>query len=234
MSHSAFKWVRTTQNTSRKWLSRIDKDSKEARNKRIFDLWLACHTQQEIADDVGVPQNTLSESFIENGKVANLDKTDQNAANHELDFDVPIYNIWKQQRAERRAGEMLAGMELLSRSHDATQLKDLGINKTQSSRWQMLADIHFFRFFSGASTCSAARSSSERRIQSERFRRDNFAAFSQARFCSGVHRPKKRSDIFSRSSDICALCVHRTDLTTRCTLCNLVHTSAKRRTRSSC
>jgi hypothetical protein len=28
-------------------LSSIDKD---ARNRHIFDLWLACHTQQEIAE----------------------------------------------------------------------------------------------------------------------------------------------------------------------------------------
>ena len=45
-------------------------------------------------------------------------------------------------RAERRAGEMLAEMELQggdrkSKSHDVTlKLDDLGINKKQSSRWQ--------------------------------------------------------------------------------------------------
>jgi hypothetical protein len=58
-------------------------------------------------------------------------------------------------RAERRAGQLLKEMEKNAgsrgsgsnqhkvRSHDATapKLSDLGINKSQSSRWQKLADI---------------------------------------------------------------------------------------------
>lgn len=42
--------------TSHLWLSRIDKDAKEARNKRIFDMWLACYTQDEIAEQRKIPQ----------------------------------------------------------------------------------------------------------------------------------------------------------------------------------
>jgi hypothetical protein len=37
----------------RDWLSRIDKDSKEARNRRIFDMWMACYTQEEISAEIG-------------------------------------------------------------------------------------------------------------------------------------------------------------------------------------
>lgn len=50
-------------------------------------------------------------------------------------------------RAERRAGELLAAMEMRggdrksgSKLHDAT-LKDLGIEKTQSHRWQAMAAV---------------------------------------------------------------------------------------------
>ena len=81
--------------SSREWLSRIDKDSKEARNKRIFDLSLACWTQQEIADEVGLSQpqvKELCDSFIDFG---NLAKSDKAAADHATDFDTPIYNVWK-------------------------------------------------------------------------------------------------------------------------------------------
>ncbi|MDP2652477.1 MAG: ParB/RepB/Spo0J family partition protein [Candidatus Omnitrophota bacterium] len=39
-----------SERTVRDWLSRIDKDSREARNKRIFDLWMACYTQEEIGE----------------------------------------------------------------------------------------------------------------------------------------------------------------------------------------
>lgn len=48
-----------------------------------------------------------------------------------------------QDKAERKAGELLAGMEMHNgdpRLHDATRLSDLGIAKHQSSRCQSLAD----------------------------------------------------------------------------------------------
>jgi len=92
-----------SQRTIRDWLGRIDKDTKEARNRKIFDMWLACHTQQEIADAVGMPNGgVLKESLVRFGNIAESDKTQQNAANHETDFELPIYNIWKQQ--EKSAG----------------------------------------------------------------------------------------------------------------------------------
>jgi hypothetical protein len=44
-------------------------------------------------------------------------------------------------RAERQAGELLAAMPLEARSHDATHLHEIGVNKHQSSRWQQLASL---------------------------------------------------------------------------------------------
>lgn len=85
-----------SERTVRDWLSRLDKDAKEARDKRIFDMWLACYTQQEIADAVGIGQAEVAKS-IPNGVLAELNKTDQSAAEHANDFTPPIYNIWKQQ-----------------------------------------------------------------------------------------------------------------------------------------
>ena len=56
-------------------------------------------------------------------------------------------------RAERRAGEMLKDIEKNkggrpseNRSHDATSLSDLGLTKSDSSRWQRLANIPENRF----------------------------------------------------------------------------------------
>jgi hypothetical protein len=43
----------SSDRTVRDWLSRIDKDSKEARNRRIFDMWMACYTQEEISAEIG-------------------------------------------------------------------------------------------------------------------------------------------------------------------------------------
>lgn len=91
------KILSVSERTVRDWLSRIDKDSKEARDQRIFELWLACHTQHEIATETGIDQGDLSKlisSFMEIGKLAKNHKSD---AEHATDFDPPIYNIWKQQ-----------------------------------------------------------------------------------------------------------------------------------------
>lgn len=89
-----------SERTIRDWLSRMDKDAKEARDRRIFDLWLACWTQQEIADEVGVTQAEIAKS-IPNGDLAILNKSDRAAAEHATDFDPPLYNIWKQQEKSK-------------------------------------------------------------------------------------------------------------------------------------
>ncbi len=83
-----------SERTIRRWLGRIDKDTKREQEKKIFDLWLACYTQQEIADSVGVSQFTVS-NLIENGQVSEINKTPQ--ANHLTDFKLPVYNVWKLQ-----------------------------------------------------------------------------------------------------------------------------------------
>jgi phage N-6-adenine-methyltransferase len=65
-------------------------------------------------------------------------------------------------RAERKAGEMLAAMEknkgaaAPTRLHDATTLDELGIEKTQSSRWQREAKVPEETFVEYISTCQEA------------------------------------------------------------------------------
>lgn len=68
-----------------------------ANHETDFELWLAGWTQQEIADAVGSKVQAVNESLsgfgniaeigksIPNGNIAELNKTDQNAANHETD-----------------------------------------------------------------------------------------------------------------------------------------------------
>lgn len=84
-----------SERTIREWLSRIDRDSKAARDKRIFKMWMACYTQEEIAEREGVTKETVSE--IVSQKSADLPESDKAAASHATDFEPPIYNIWKQQ-----------------------------------------------------------------------------------------------------------------------------------------
>lgn len=97
------KILSVSERTVREWLSRIDKDSKEARDRRIFDLWLACTENKDIAESVGLSQPQLSEivSKFGNGSIA---KTELASAEHATDFNPPIYNIWKQQEKSNNVG----------------------------------------------------------------------------------------------------------------------------------
>ena len=81
--------------TVREWLSRIDKDTKEDRNRRIFDMWLACYTQEEIANAVGL--NPTDKAVRISGNLEDLPNYQKSAAEHAIDFMPPIYNVWKQQ-----------------------------------------------------------------------------------------------------------------------------------------
>lgn len=68
------------------WLSRTVKDNKEKRDRKIFDLWLACWTQEEIAEAVGVEKQRVGEVICPD--LASLPKADKAAAEHAVDFDV--------------------------------------------------------------------------------------------------------------------------------------------------
>ena len=63
--------------------------------QRIFDLWLACWTQDEIAAEVGCTVQPVKDVIADFS--AGLPKNLKPAAEHATDFAVPIYNIWKQQ-----------------------------------------------------------------------------------------------------------------------------------------
>ena len=89
------KILSVSDRTIREWLSRIDKDAKEARDKRIFDLWLACWTQEAIAEECGCDKATVNrriDDLLQNGELSSLQQTH---TAHLTDFEPPLYNIWK-------------------------------------------------------------------------------------------------------------------------------------------
>lgn len=91
------KILSVSQRVVQDWLSRIDKDAKEARDRRIFDRWLACCTQEEIAEEEGVSVQPVKAVTDENADLQKHPKSIRAAAEHATEFDPPIYNIWKQQ-----------------------------------------------------------------------------------------------------------------------------------------
>lgn len=88
------KILSVSERTVANWLSRIDKDSKDARNRRIFELWQACYTLEEIAEAENIHKDTVSEVCR---KMEDLQFSDKPDAQHLTDFTPPIYNIWKKQ-----------------------------------------------------------------------------------------------------------------------------------------
>ena len=59
----------------------MDKDAKESRNRRIFDMWMACATQEAIAEacDISQPQTV---EITKNIGIGELAKSDKAAAEH--------------------------------------------------------------------------------------------------------------------------------------------------------
>lgn len=96
------KILSVSERTVADWLSRMDKDAKEARDKRIFEMWLACYSVEEIAESENIVKSTVSEVCSVFADLQKANKSDKAAAEHATDFKPPIYNIWKQQ--EKSAG----------------------------------------------------------------------------------------------------------------------------------
>lgn len=98
------KVLSVSDRTVRDWLSRMDKDAKESRDRRIFDLWLACWTLEAIAEETGASKSDVDRTISQIGNIAELGKPQRAAAEHATDFDPPIYNIWKQQEKTSGSG----------------------------------------------------------------------------------------------------------------------------------
>ncbi len=79
------------------------KEDRERRNVRIRDLWMRCYSSKEIGDSEGLAEQTVREITQEFSDLKKLAKSDLAAAEHATDFDVPIYNIWKQQEKTKGA-----------------------------------------------------------------------------------------------------------------------------------
>ncbi len=76
------------------YLTDIERELKSAREEKILSMWLACHTQQEIADAVGVSVGGVNE-FVQNiSKTDALPKLKKSAISHEDGFEPQIYSIW--------------------------------------------------------------------------------------------------------------------------------------------
>ncbi len=76
------------------YLADTDRQLKAARKERIFDMWLSCATQQEIADAVGIDQKTASREVEDIGNLEALPKSLKLSALYQDDFEPELYDVW--------------------------------------------------------------------------------------------------------------------------------------------
>jgi DNA modification methylase len=76
------------------YLTDIDKQIREARKKKIFEMWLACHTQAEIAAAVELSQKEISKKEEELYLLETLPKGIKLTATYQDEFEPPLYNVW--------------------------------------------------------------------------------------------------------------------------------------------
>lgn len=108
----------------RRWLDRTDKDVKAELKQKAFDMWLACHSHEDISEAIGYSRRAVSDLLDKigdlgaNGQLAASAQADENGeetdddrglgklsftkeqvanSEHATDFEAPIYNVWKQQ-----------------------------------------------------------------------------------------------------------------------------------------
>ena len=78
------------------YLTEIDKQQREERKETIRAMWLACHTQDEIAEAVGVDQKTVTNMAKEIGNLEALPNFLKLTATYsDADWQPPIYDIWQ-------------------------------------------------------------------------------------------------------------------------------------------
>lgn len=76
-------------------LHNIDEQLKAERDEKIKAMWLACYTQEEIAEELNQTQQAIAKSFESLQLLESLPKVVKNLALfNDPEFQLPIYNIW--------------------------------------------------------------------------------------------------------------------------------------------
>jgi hypothetical protein len=58
----------------------------------IFNLWLTCYAQEEIAEKENLSQREVSNVIAEFSNFGKFAETSKFAALHQVDFEIPVYN----------------------------------------------------------------------------------------------------------------------------------------------
>lgn len=82
-----------SQRTITGYLSDVDKQLREERKQRIFDMWMACNTGDEIAQVIGVHLDTVSDQV---SRISEALPNSEKVASQfqDEDFTAPLFNVW--------------------------------------------------------------------------------------------------------------------------------------------
>ena len=88
----------TSARTLSRWLADAKKAQKADRDATIAELWLGCHTEEEIAAEVGVEPGTVHGLLPGDSlEMATWQKSRILAQYQEPDWTPPVQNIWRKQ-----------------------------------------------------------------------------------------------------------------------------------------
>ncbi len=77
------------------WTKNVREEEEQRQNETIFEMWLSCHTQEEINTTTNVPLGTLKDKiageWLEKFRGT---KATKHANYEEDDFTPPLYNVW--------------------------------------------------------------------------------------------------------------------------------------------
>jgi DNA modification methylase len=82
------------ERTVDRWLEDAERSAKAARDKRICAAWLACYTQDEIAEKENVAKSVVHDVCSDFATWQKTDKSVQSVADHAIDFTPQLYNVW--------------------------------------------------------------------------------------------------------------------------------------------
>jgi hypothetical protein len=63
----------------------------------LLDMWLACCTQEEIAEAEEMTHQSVGNKIADFANFGNFAKICKTKAEYLDDYEIPVYNIWKQQ-----------------------------------------------------------------------------------------------------------------------------------------
>jgi DNA methylase len=85
-----------SERSVQEWTKDARADEKKAQQEKVWDLWLDCHEQEVIADQIGVDQATISRWLMQNREDAEMHKAPESRQH---------FDVWQFPHSDKDAGQ---------------------------------------------------------------------------------------------------------------------------------